>query len=175
MNEKSETVWRGVCGPNWEAMEEDVERGIEEEVERNLVRESCGSGRGRGAQRDGEENKRVRVSGFGLKKTGPNTDLDDDDERSSGGLKILATGNTDFHSSVNSIDRLCLLQQSQLHVTFSMKAAKKSVAQSPQCKTVRHRTTLTARAFISLGKFSTVTTVYPIFSVITSIHNLFNK
>lgn len=73
----------------------------EEEVERNLERVSLGGGEKREwGQRVLEEERRVRVSGFGLKKSGPC--IDSDDWRS-GGFKNLPIGNWDFNSSVKSI------------------------------------------------------------------------
>lgn len=73
----------------------------EEEVERNLERVSLGGGEKREwGQRVLEEERRVRVSGFGLKKSGPS--IDSDDWRS-GGFKNLPIGNWDFNSSVKSI------------------------------------------------------------------------
>lgn len=73
----------------------------EEEVERNLESVSLGSGEKREwGQRVLEEERRVRVSGFGLKKSGPC--IDSDDWRS-GGFKNLPIGNWDFNSSVKSI------------------------------------------------------------------------
>lgn len=77
-----------------------MERGKEEEVERNLERESRGGGERKWGQRDWEEKRSVRVSGFGLNESGPSIELDD---WRSGGVKSLPIGNIDFNSSVNSI------------------------------------------------------------------------
>jgi hypothetical protein len=84
-------------------MEEEVEGGREEEVWRNLGRVRWGGGGRERGKREGEEKRRVRVWGIGLKRRGPRMGLEEGPERRSGGACTVEIGKRAFHSDDKSI------------------------------------------------------------------------